>query len=98
MLVCVAVLSLFSGSLGPQTWLPWCYSMLAAIVLFALNGLYQHRSWWIKGGQETVYQEVEPAAMDKLPSSKLSMDHHHFGSSFQVGTQLQQLAVGSAPY
>jgi hypothetical protein len=57
--------------------------MLAAIVLFALNGLYQHRSWWIKGGKETVYQEVDP--LDRLPSTTSSTGHHHrFGGSFQV--------------
>eukprot|EP00775_Hariotina_reticulata_P009041 gene9041-9212_t len=79
------------GSLGPQTWTPWCYSMIAAMVMFALNGLYQHRSWWVKGGKETVYQEVEPAATDKLPSSTLTVDHHHFGSSFET-----PMAPGSA--
>lgn len=52
--------------------------MAAAMVLFALNGLYQHRSWWVKGGKETVFADVDAT----LPSE---IGHHpHFGGSFQV--------------
>jgi hypothetical protein len=55
--------------------------MLAAIVLFAVNGLYQHRSWWKKGGQETVWEDVD--AITSLPST--TSTHSGFGRSFQVG-------------
>ena len=69
-----------AGSLGPNTWIPWCYAMLAAIVLFALNGAYQHRSWWRKGGQETLWEDVD--AITSLPST--TSQHSGFGRSFQV--------------
>lgn len=42
-LLCCCVVP--AGSLGPNTWIPWCYAMVAALVLFALNGVYQHRTW-----------------------------------------------------
>jgi len=68
------------GSLGPSTWIPWCYAMCGAIVLFALNGIYQHKSWWVKGGQDTLYTDVDPLA--RLPSTTSSVSR--FGGSFQV--------------
>jgi hypothetical protein len=71
---------LLAGSLGPNTWVPWCYAMLAAIVIFAANGFYQHRSWWIKGGKETVFAEVD--TITRLPST--SGASNTFGRSFQV--------------
>jgi hypothetical protein len=79
-----AFLLLSAGSLGPNTWVPWCYAMLAAIVIFAANGFYQHRSWWLKGGKETVFAEVD--TITRLPST--SGASNTFGRSFQVGSTL----------
>lgn len=80
---CLSLLPL-AGSLGPNTWVPWCYAMLAAIVIFAANGFYQHRSWWLKGGKETVFADVD--SITRLPST--SGASNTFGRSFQVGPHL----------
>jgi hypothetical protein len=55
--------------------------MLGALVLFAVNGLYQHSAWWRKGGKETVFEDVD--AVTSLPST--TSVRSGFGSSFQVG-------------
>jgi hypothetical protein len=68
------------GSLGPHTWIPWCYAMAAAVLLFALNGAFQYRTWWRKGGQETEFEDVD--AITRLPSVASSTGR--FGGSFQV--------------
>lgn len=31
-----------AGSLGPNTWIPWAYAMAGAVVLFVINGWWQH--------------------------------------------------------
>lgn len=45
-----------AGSLGPSTWLPWLYAMVACIVVFAANGLYQVR--W--GHVHRAYKSITP--------------------------------------
>lgn len=80
MQVCVCLCIVCTGSLGPGTWIPWAYAMAAAIVLFALNGVYQHNSWWKKGGKETVFMDVDP--LDSLPSMRA--ERSRLGGSFQV--------------
>ncbi|WIA30684.1 hypothetical protein OEZ86_000756 [Tetradesmus obliquus] len=67
------------GSLGPSTWLPWLGAMAFAVLVFALNGLYQHRTWWRKGGKETMYEEVD--AQTSMPS--ITAGSSQFGGSFQ---------------
>lgn len=54
--------------------------MAAAVVLFALNGVFQYRSWWCKEGHETVFEDVD--AITSLPSTTSSGSR--FGGSFQV--------------
>jgi hypothetical protein len=71
-----------SASLGPNTWIPWCYAMLGAMVLFILNGLYQRSSWWNKGGKETLYEDVDP--LERIPSRQ-ERQISRLGGSFQVG-------------
>lgn len=68
------------GSLGPKTWLPWLGAMAAAMVLFALNGLYQWKSWWAKGGKETAFQDID--ALTTMPS--LTKRPSVLGHNFQV--------------
>lgn len=77
------------GSLGPNTWVPWCYAMCACVVLFLLNGFYQQRAWWNKGGKETVYEDVDPITVSSLPS--FSTTSSRLGGSFQY-----PVAPGSA--
>jgi len=81
------------GSLGPKTWVPWCYAMLGALVVFALNGLYQRSSWWTKGGKETMFEDVD--AVTSLPS--VTSPHSGFGSSFQVAVPPGSAVMSQLP-
>jgi len=82
LLVCCVFVA--AGSLGPSTWLPWLVAMGATMLLFSCNGLYQYHTWWLKGGSETVFEDVDPVARE--PSSVLS-GQSHLGDSFQVRTR-----------
>jgi hypothetical protein len=62
-----------------MTWLPWLGAMVLALLVFAANGWYQHRSWWHKGGSETHFLELDAAT--SMPSMTA---HEHLGGSFQV--------------
>jgi hypothetical protein len=54
--------------------------MVFALLVFALNGLYQHRSWWRKGGKELMYEDID--AVTSMPS--ITSGRSQFGGSFQV--------------
>lgn len=41
-----------AGSLGPSTWLPWLGAMVASLLIYAANGLYQV-GWPAHGGLGT---------------------------------------------
>ncbi|WIA40660.1 hypothetical protein OEZ86_004366 [Tetradesmus obliquus] len=66
------------GSLGPMTWLPWLGAMVLALLVYAANGWYQHRTWWCKGGNETHFLELD--AHTSMPSMT---GHAELGGSFQ---------------
>jgi hypothetical protein len=62
-----------------MTWLPWLGAMVLALLVFAANGWYQHRTWWRKGGSETHFMELDAAT--SMPSIT---GHEHLGQSFEV--------------
>ncbi|KAI8467780.1 MAG: amino acid permease-domain-containing protein [Monoraphidium minutum] len=68
------------GSLGPGTWLPWLGAMAAAVLMYAANGAFQYRSWWLKGGKDSAFEDVD--AVTRAPSA-LSAGSV-FGRSFMV--------------
>jgi hypothetical protein len=53
--------------------------MVFALLVFAANGWYQHRSWWRKGGSDTHFMELDAAT--SMPSMTA---HGQLGGSFQV--------------
>jgi hypothetical protein len=53
--------------------------MALALVAFAANGWYQHRSWWAKGGSETHFLELDAATA--MPAGNAQQQ---LGGSFQV--------------
>lgn len=63
-----------------MTWLPWLGAMVLALAIFAGNGIYQHRSWWVKGGRETHYVDVD--ILTQMPAGPAA--HHHLGDHFEV--------------
>jgi hypothetical protein len=69
-----------------MTWLPWLGAMLLALLVFAANGWYQHRSWWRKGGSETHFLELDAAT--SMPSNTA---HGQLGGSFEVRQTTQCL-------
>ncbi|KAF6257134.1 amino acid permease-domain-containing protein [Scenedesmus sp. NREL 46B-D3] len=79
------------GSLGPMTWLPWLGAMVLALLVFAANGWYQHRTWWRKGGSETHFLDVD--AVTSLPSMTGS---HTLGGSFQRAVPPDFSDIGTA--
>lgn len=62
-----------------MTWLPWLGSMVVALLVFAANGWYQHNSWWVKGGQETHFVDLDVDT--KMPAMTGSSQ---LGGSYQV--------------
>ena len=62
-----------------MTWLPWLGAMVLALLVFAANGWYQHRTWWRKGGNETHFLELD--VHTSMPSMT---GHAELGGSFQV--------------
>lgn len=36
------------ATLGPPTWKAWAYAMIAALVIYVVNGVYVYMSWWSK--------------------------------------------------
>jgi hypothetical protein len=54
--------------------------MVAAVLIFAGNGFYQHRSWWVKGGRETHYMDVD--ILTQMPAGPAA--HHHLGDHYEV--------------
>jgi hypothetical protein len=66
--------------------------MLLALIIFAGNGLYQHRSWWVKGGRETHYMDVD--ILTQMPAGPAA--HHHLGDHYEV-CGMQPLLSNSVP-
>jgi hypothetical protein len=56
--------------------------MVFAVLMFGVNGWYQHRTWWSKGGKETHFEDID--AVTSMPSTT-SGRSLQFGGSFQVG-------------
>jgi hypothetical protein len=54
--------------------------MVFAVLMFGVNGLYQHRTWWRKGGKETLFEDID--AVTSMPS--MTSGRSQFGGSFQV--------------
>jgi hypothetical protein len=54
--------------------------MVLAVLMFCANGFYQHRTWWRKGGKETLFEDID--AVTSMPS--ITSGRSQFGGSFQV--------------
>lgn len=74
-----------------MTWLPWLGAMVLALLVYAANGWYQHRTWWRKGGNETHFLELD--AHTSMPSMT---GHAELGGSFQVRVQLVGIGLAAA--